>query len=191
METDIHSDLNINSQRSLLIIAKTWNKTNKNIHQQENGNSDFSVVMECYYSALQKKELILIHPTKWINLQAWCCPKEIRNPHPLRIITDWFNQTWSPKTNHTQLEILVRRKLIDQKMHEDIFWGDGYAPCLILGASYMCISTCHNSLNCTFESCAFFSVSIKPVFKNRESQNLESVNYRQLLKCSRIKGIRS
>lgn len=112
-------DLDINSQRSLLIIAKTWNKTNKNIYQQENGNSNFSVVMECYYSALQKKELILIHPTKCINLQAWCCPKEIRTPHPLRIITDWFNQNLKSKNKPYR----VRNSCEEEANWSENAWG--------------------------------------------------------------------
>lgn len=42
-----------------------------------------------------------------------------------------------------------------RKVQEEIFWGGAYALYLVVGASYMWVSPCHNSLNCTLESCAF------------------------------------
>lgn len=51
-----------------------------------------------------------------------------------------------------------------RKGQEEIFWGNGYALYLVLCARSMCVSTCHNSLNCTLESCAFYGMLIKSQF---------------------------
>lgn len=57
-----------------------------------------------------------------------------------------------------------------RKGREEILWGNGYALYLVLGTRSMCVSPCHNSLNCTLESCAFYGTLIKSQFKKRGNQ---------------------
>lgn len=54
-----------------------------------------------------------------------------------------------------KIEIHVGESQLIRKRKKEIFWVDEYALHLVFGASSTSVSTCHNSMNYTFEACTF------------------------------------